>query len=254
VKDCKIGKHYYHHHYYLHNHHYQSNNHHHHHRYSSSEGVYRFYFEQNGAASKIQQWCRRLPWLIKRKWKAKYAKNIEKQKYVKLQRKKDKIYNRKLAALAFLDGTGDVYSNKELMTLSTLLTRFARGHTVRSKLKNMKIKSTKIVIIQSAVRAFLVHCRLPKVGARTRMRLRKEKRWKLLSQIVYPSHLLRRPEIFFPHLKIGDEKNIDRMDKKAFILNRAWRAYKVRRKFRKIQEEKKLRRAVRIQRWYITIR
>lgn len=224
-------------------------------RYSSSEGLYRFYFEQNGAASKIQRWFRNLPWLIKKKWKVKYAKNVEKVKKDKIQRKKDKAYNRKLAALAFLDGSLDDHStNKELIDFSTILTRFARGATVRRKLRNMKIKSIKVVIIQSAIRSFIVHCRLPKLGARTRMRIRKEKKWKILSQIVYPKHLLRRPEIFFPHLKIGDEKNIDRLEKKAFILNRAWRAYKVRRRFRQIQQDKKLRRAIRIQRWFITIR
>ena len=224
-------------------------------RYATQEGVYRFYFEQMGAAAMIQRWYRRLPWLVKKKWKKKYAKTLEKTKYEKFQRQKDKAYNRKLAALAFLDGSLDDYrAKKELISFSIILTRFARGLTVRRKLKNTKIKSIKIVIIQSVVRAFLVHCRLPKLGARTRMRQRKERKWKKLSQIVYPKHLLRRPEIFFPHLIIGDEKNIDLMGKKAFVLNRAWRAYKVRRRFRQIQEDKKLRRAIRIQRWYITIR
>ena len=172
-----------------------------------------------------------------------------------MQRKKDKIYNRKLAALAFLDGSyDDIHNNNDLISFSTILTRFARGHVIRSKIRNMKIKTAKSIIIQSAIRSFLVHCRLPKLGARTRMRIRKEKKWKIDSQIVYPLHLKRRFGIFFPHLKIGNEKNIDIMEKKVLILNRAWRAYKVRRRFRKIQEEKKIRRAIRIQRWYITIR
>lgn len=231
-----------------------NNNNYYHYRYSSSESLYRFYFEQNGAASRIQHWYRRLPWLVKRKWKTKYAKNIEKQKIVKLQRKNNKIYNRKLAALAFLNGNNDNGNDKELITLSILLTRVARGHVVRSKLRNIQRKTMKSIIIQSAIRAFLVHCRLSSLGARTRMRIRKEKLWRLLSCIVYPQHLQRRPGIFFPHLKIGDEKNINIMEKKVLVLNKAWRAYKVRRKFRQIQEQKNIRRAIRIQRWYITIR
>merc|ERR1711871_26481 len=41
-------------------------------RYETPESTMRYYFEQGGAATKIQCWFRNLPWYVKRKWREKF--------------------------------------------------------------------------------------------------------------------------------------------------------------------------------------
>ena len=161
----------------------------------------RYYFEQGGAASKLQHWFRNLPWYVKKKWRSKYLAYYTQRKAIwadksgrladekrRVDRKKSKAKRRKQLAEGNAYGTVKPNTLEEnRLELAEIINHVVRGFLGRRRVERLRrellvlaeLKVLGAVIIQKHIRRVLAIKRmsdmLPNVGVRARAALLKEK-------------------------------------------------------------------------------
>ena len=149
-------------------------------RYSSTEGLYKYYFEQNGAAKKIQNWFRNLVWRRKRIFRKKYAKLLKaKEEYV-AERKRLRMEYLKSQEKGSIIGniSGSNEDDKFIIDAVNCINSRVRGILTRIKYKEKVRRHNAVKIIQALSRGYIVrNYRLPAVGTRCRSHLIRRRKW-----------------------------------------------------------------------------
>ena len=188
-------------------------------RYATAEGVFEFYFEQNGAALRIQRWYKNLWWVRRIKG------NERREKRRRMLDGKARVIQRRVRGML---GRQRAVKEREIKRL--------RANT------NIRL----VILVQAVARRFLTHKRHRGVVDRLA---------KLRAKRIYVKQLnigSRRNAISFEHLKIGNERNIMRMDRKARIIQKTYKSFRVLRYFTNMIKFRKVILVNKIQRWYRT--
>jgi hypothetical protein len=173
-------------------------------RYETTEGVFEFYFEQHGAAICIQKWYHSLPCVTELKDRARMAKR-KKQLDVKI------FKIQKLVRMFLM--------NKKMMN---------RWQEKKLKAKyNIRPRQyARIIKTQAAMRRFLAQRRNKALFAD--IMNKRERRRRALALGIVDHH---RKTNRFENLKIGNLRNIVRLERKATIIQRWYKATRVLRYF-----------------------
>jgi hypothetical protein len=188
-------------------------------RYETPEGVFEFYFEQNGAALKIQRWYKGLWWVVRVKG------DERRQKRQRMLDLKARLIQRTIRG--FL-GRRKATKQREIRRLTAWV--------------NIKL----VIMVQSVVRRFIAHRRHKNIIEQLQAKRHKRHEARLRNIGT------RRNAISFEHLKIGDERNIMRMDRKAKIIQKTYKSFRMLRYFYNMIKFRKVMVIIRIQRWYRT--
>lgn len=259
-------------------------------RYNSTEGLYQYYFEQNGAAILIQRWIRNMVWRRKRIFRIKYHKFILHRHMEIAERKKRRFEFLKQEALKggasaiinFLNGIND--DDAFLINAVNRMICIVRGFIARRRVYKIRKRLRHIIITQAVVRGYIVRRYLqPNVGLRSRSRLKKTRNWgnpedlNNIATIVYVStnmkgiQLLQLPKDFpihtctrtsylyrrrnsasFHNLKIQSNWNWSKMDKAQKRIRRCWKTYRVNMSFKALFDRRYVILIYKIQRWWLT--
>ena len=149
-------------------------------RYSSTEGLYKYYFEQNGAANKIQKWFRNLVWRRKRIFRKKYAKLLKAKEEFVAARKRLRMEYLKSQEKGSIIGniSGSNEDDKFIIDAVNCINARVRGILSRIKYKEKLRRHNAIRVIQALSRGYIVrNYRLPSVGTRSRSKLIKQRKW-----------------------------------------------------------------------------
>ena len=173
-------------------------------RYETPEGVFELYFEQHGAAICIQKWYNNLPFIAENKARARAAKKHKQLTVIVIRIQK---------AVRFF-----------LMNIRMM----HRWHQKKIIAKyNIRPRQyARIVRTQAAMRRFLVQTRNKEMFAS--IMKRREKRRRALELGITEQH---RKGNRFENLKIGNLRNIARLERKAQIIQRWYKAARVLRYF-----------------------
>lgn len=186
-------------------------------RYETPEGLFEIFFEQHGAALRIQRWYWSLGWRV----------SVLKQRRLIVQ---ERIRNIKC----------------------TIIQRHIRGYLARKSVMRLRymrsitmgLSMHTIVLVQAIIRRFLVIRRMQK-SRHTVETIRD-----FFQQNRLPKYKQRRPSIFYPHLRIGNERNILKLQRRAALIQRIYRIYAARKRFMAMVRNRKTLAAKRIQYWY----
>jgi hypothetical protein len=195
--------------------------------YDTPQGVFAFYFEQHGAAFTIQKWYRTLWWVAR-------LRGTERRVKVQL------IHERK----------------------ARVIQKIIRGYLARKycqRLKQIRLLEkvyplTSIILLQSVIRRYLTRCHHFHLLQRLHLR-QQRRRAQQQSQSHQHDHqhlLQRRNAISFPHLKIGNERNLMRWERKATLIQRWYKSCRILRYFIRMISQRKVIYICRIQCWYRT--
>lgn len=188
-------------------------------QYETPKGLFALYFEQHGAAFTLQKWYRSLSWVTK-------LKGTERQAKARI------IRDRKARQI------------QKIIRGNLARRRFLKLKEIRSLEKHYP--SDKIILIQSVIRSYLVRCRHHELLFRFRQRqLRRKQQLTSISR-------KRRNAVSFPHLKIGNERNIMRMERKATVIQRWYKSCRILRYFIRMVSHRRILYICRIQCWYRT--
>ena len=164
--------------------------------FDTTEGTFRYYFEQAGAAAGIQRWWRKLPVVIKGAWRRLFLEYYTHRKALwecdpggkvkKKSRKKKKkrpkiVQNAAYAALA----NRNMSKVEKRLGIATLINPIVRGFLGRRRVRRIILSNrlrfvqhtTNATRLQAYVRRYLVAQRLPLVGLRSRALMHKTRRW-----------------------------------------------------------------------------
>jgi len=168
-------------------------------KYETNDSTFKWYFEQNGSAAKIQHWFRNLPWYVKLKWTRVYSDYYKHRKAIwvdttgrLVSRKRKKKKKKKRAGQTGKDAEYDLMAQKRLsqnekMTdIADLLNHVVRGFLGRWRVKHMREEIQRLInlryscatIIQKTIRRVLVAMKMPLVGTRTRSLQKKYHKWR----------------------------------------------------------------------------
>ena len=168
-------------------------------KYETSDSTFKWYFEQNGAAAKIQHWFRNLPWHVKRKFARTYLPYYKLRKAIwmdatgRLADRKKKKKKRKgrdkrtgkdteYAAMA----QKRMSANEKRSDIADAVNHIVRGFLARRKVKRIRLEIQRkielcrisAIMIQKTIRRVLVAMKMPWIGARIRSSQRKYRRWR----------------------------------------------------------------------------
>lgn len=184
-------------------------------RYETPSGVFEFYFEQHGAAIRLQRWYKNLEWIVKLR-----------------QMRRDIIHK-------------DICNKKAIIIQKIVRGGMARKRTralIQKKRLEERYSLANITKIQALARGYMSRCK--NIDIVSRIRRNREKRNALKG-----FKMARRPSIFFPNLLISDEKNIRKMESKAFVIQNIYRKFKARCRFLTMIKDRDNIAARKIQRW-----
>ena len=169
-------------------------------RYETPEGVFQLYFEQQGAAIRIQKWYNSLHFVEENKERAREAKR---QKYLNIL----------------------IVKIQRIVRLFLMNRRALSKHRARRlKLKyNLKPRQlNRLILAQSVVRRYLARKRTHDLFAELLAKRRKRERAKELGIVYYP-----RKTNKYEHLKIGNLRNIARLERKAAIIQKWYKSIRI---------------------------
>lgn len=194
-------------------------------RFETTEGVFEIYFEQHGAAIVIQKWYNNLPFINESKARVRAAKRT-KQLHVRA------VKIQKVVRLFLM--------NKKMM-LKWEEKKLKAKYNIRPR------QFMRIIKTQAAMRRFLVQRRNATLFAG--ILEKRQKRKMALELGIVPHH---RKAHRFEHLKIGDLRNIVRLERKALIIQKWYKASRVLGFFYGMIKNRRQLIIERIQRWYRT--
>jgi hypothetical protein len=167
-------------------------------KYDTQASMFQWFFEQNGAAAKIQHWFRNLPWYVKRKFTRKYLPYYKARKAIwmdttgRLAQRKTKKKKKKRV----LTGTGKdagynammlkrVSQTEKMTDIADYIIPLVRGFLsrrrvfrIRTELRRLQaLREQCATLLQKTIRRVLVAMRFPLIGTRTRSAQRKYRRW-----------------------------------------------------------------------------
>jgi len=168
-------------------------------KYESNESTFKWYFEQNGSAAKIQHWFRNLPWYVQRKWTRVYSAYYKMRKAIWMDttgrlgaRNKKKKKKKKRAGQNSKDAGYDLMAqkrmsvNEKMTDIADLLNHVVLGFLGRQRVKRMRteiqrlidLRESSAVVLQKTIRRVLVAMKMPTIGTRTRSLQRKYRNWR----------------------------------------------------------------------------
>ena len=254
--------------------------------YKTPDGLYRFYFIQNGAAIILQRWFRKFPYRRKRIWRHKYRKFIEKLKHDNAERKKKRMADMKRKLEEAGHNTKIVITDKHILRSATKITKIVRGFLGRRRVLHLRRRHSCTRRIQALARGYLVRAhRLPHVGTRFRSGLIRTRQWRahhlsaaaaLEAALAAPGDFTRedfkrlprrRHSISLgnfrvkvvsvgtaatgPLLSDGGWWHLRRMDRAARKIRRAYKTYKINAVFSLLFERRHILYVISIQHWYL---
>ena len=178
------------------------------------------YFEQNGAALRLQRWLTRKGVLGRVKCRHKAALRLQ------------------------------IHSLKARIIQSMFRSFAARRRVKRLKKyqsMSQRINLVSLIKLQALVRRFVVIRReknLPVKRVAVSIKNRKKKNVGMLA---------RRHSVCFANLNIQSVRNILRWERKAAMIQKAWRRYRARNRFRAAMIYKRMSHIRRVQRWFRTV-
>jgi hypothetical protein len=196
-------------------------------RYDDPAGVYALYFEQHGAALRLQRWFASfgLLGILKRRLRARLQAQIQAAKARLIQT----MFRRHAAKKLFLrkmrlKAMSELVDIKVLVKVQALARRFITMRRERNRVTKRQVPSV-----------------------RHRLAVRRRN---LPPGAEAAASLTRRESFCFAHLKIGTARNIVRLDRKASMIQKIFRIYRARLRFRLMVANKNGVYAQRIKVWW----
>ena len=166
-------------------------------KYETTDSMFQWYFEQNGAAAKLQHWFRNMPWYVKAKFTRKYLPFYKQRKAIwmdttgrlgkrKAKKKKKKKFGGNAKDKEYNDMANKRVSQNEKMTdIAEFINQLVRGFLSRRRVSNMRKEMKRIkdlrehcvLLLQKTIRRVLVAMRMPHIGTRIRSSKIKYRRW-----------------------------------------------------------------------------
>jgi hypothetical protein len=169
-------------------------------RYETPESTMRYYFEQGGAATKIQLWFRNRPWYVKAKWRHKFLafythrkaewsdasgslERNRKKKEAKLKRAKRKAQRKAQGGDGYMSAAA--LKKEQQGDIADALNPAIRGFLGRRRVAKLRaqraiqleLRKWASIIVQKHVRRTITIARMPTIGVRVRSFRRKERLW-----------------------------------------------------------------------------
>jgi hypothetical protein len=175
-------------------------------RYETSKGIFELYFEQHGAAHTLQHWYRSLWWVVR-------LRSTQREQKIQL------IHERKARII------------QKMIRGYLIRKRFQRRNERDDVLKDShQLLITSIILIQSLVRRYLTRCHHTELLLQFNQHQKRRKRQVAIANARKPFGK-RRLAISFSHLKIGNERNIMRLERKATVIQHWYKSCRILRYF-----------------------
>lgn len=190
-------------------------------KYETREGIFRLYFEQHGAALRLQRWAWTMGWPLNARIKRrrKIHSKILSAKALKIQKFYRGRLGRKIAKYRRAEKLRQLMDKKKEAS-AALIQSLIRGFICRQRLKEIALKKKKGVL------AYLT--RLQKQSSRKDSIFHRRASSKPMREYN------RRGGFSFEHLLIGDEKHIRLMGTSARKIQVVWRSYRTKQHLRRV--------------------
>ena len=168
-------------------------------KYETPEATFKYYFEQNGAASKLQFWFRNMPWYVKSKWNRKWLEYYKGRKLIwedsskmagggnkRKKKKKKKSYGTSKDQEYAMMAAKRMSDQDKRTDIADALNHVVRGFLGRRRISYIRKEMFRIwerkkksaTMIQKNLRRILVVKRLPHLGTRIRSSQIKLRKWR----------------------------------------------------------------------------